>query len=143
MTFGLLRSCPHPRCWHAAGAEHRQLSELDYTAHQRLIKLTRGEIIVTCGRADEGSSLDRPLRVRSHHGVYEGVAARFILRQEADCARLSVTSGMAAIHSPLPADGVPIQVQAGQSYVIDHQRARLAPPQHGCRRLGRRSDRYP
>ena len=103
--------------------------DLDYTAHQRLIKLTRGEIIVTCGGADEGSSLDRPLRVHSRHGVYEGVAARFILRQEADCTRLSVTSGMVAIHSPLPADGMPIQVQAGQSYVIDHQRARLAPPQ--------------
>ncbi|EJM88831.1 Fe2+-dicitrate sensor, membrane component [Pseudomonas sp. GM67] len=103
--------------------------DLDYTAHQRRIKLTRGEIIVTCGGADEGSSLDRPLRVHSHHGVYEGVAARFILRQDADCTRLSVTSGMVAIHSPLPADGMPIQVQAGQNYVIDHQRARLAPPQ--------------
>lgn len=67
--------------------------------------------------------------MRSHHGVYEGVAARFILRQEADCARLSVTSGMVAIDSPQPADRVPIQVQAGQCYVIDHQRPHLAPPQ--------------
>jgi ferric-dicitrate binding protein FerR (iron transport regulator) len=96
---------------------------------QRLIKLTRGEIIVTCGGVDEGSSFDRPLRVQSRHGVYEGVAARFILREEANCTRLSVTGGRVAIHSPLPADGVPVQVHAGQSYLIDHQRARLAPPQ--------------
>ncbi|MHC8289685.1 FecR domain-containing protein [Pseudomonas sp. XS1P51] len=102
--------------------------DLDYTAQQRLIKLTRGEIIVTCGGIDEGSSFDRPLRVQSRHGVYEGVAARFILRQEADCTRLSVTSGMVTIHSPLPADGVPTQVKAGQSYLIDHRQARLAPP---------------
>lgn len=100
---------------------------LDYTPQQRLIKLIRGEIIVTCGGIDEGSAFDRPLRVQSRHGVYEGVAARFILRQDSDCTRLSVTAGMVAIHSPLSADGLPIQVQAGQSYLIDHHRAQLAP----------------
>lgn len=102
--------------------------DLDYTAHQRLIKLARGEIIVTCGGADEGSSFDRPLRVQSGQGVYEGVAARFILRQEAGCTRLSVTSGMVVIHSPISADGAPTQVHAGQSYLIDHQQARPASP---------------
>lgn len=102
--------------------------DLNYTAQQRLIKLTRGEIIVTCGGIDEGSSFDRPLRVQGRHGVFEGVGARFILREEEDCTRLSVTSGMVAIHSPAAADGVPTQVQAGQSYLIDHLRARLAAP---------------
>ncbi|VVO28408.1 Protein FecR [Pseudomonas fluorescens] len=102
--------------------------DLDYTAQQRLIKLTRGEIIVTCGGIDEGASFDRPLRVHSRHGVYEGVGARFILRQEADCTRLSVTSGIVAIHSPLAADGVPIRVDAGQSYLIDHHQAKPVPP---------------
>lgn len=102
--------------------------DLDYNAQQRLIKLTRGEIIVTCGGIDEGSSFDRPLRVQSRQGVYEGVGARFILRQDGDCTRLSVTGGMVLIHSPLAADGTPTQVQAGQSYLIDHRRARLAPP---------------
>ncbi|KPG90202.1 peptide ABC transporter substrate-binding protein [Pseudomonas sp. RIT-PI-q] len=102
--------------------------DLDYTAQQRLIKLTRGEIIVTCGGIDEGSSFDRPLRVQSRHGVYEGIGARFILRQDADCTRLSVTSGIVALHSPLAADGVPVRVEAGQSYLIDHNQARLAPP---------------
>lgn len=103
--------------------------DLDYTAHQRLIKLTRGEIVVTCGGTSEGVSFDRPLRVQSRHGVFEGVAARFIVRQDTDCTRLSVTSGTVAIHSPLAADGLPIQVQAGQSYLIDRSRAQLAPPQ--------------
>ncbi|MGH8330518.1 MAG: FecR domain-containing protein [Pseudomonas fluorescens] len=102
--------------------------DLDYNAQQRLIKLTRGEIIVTCGGIDEGSSFDRPLRVQSRQGVYEGVGARFILRQDGDYTRLSVTGGMVLIHSPLVADGTPTQVQAGQSYLIDHRRARLAPP---------------
>ncbi|MHC8329991.1 FecR domain-containing protein [Pseudomonas sp. LB1P83] len=102
--------------------------DLDYTAQQRLIKLTRGEIIVTCGGSDEASSFDRPLRVHSRHGVYEGVGARFILRQDDDCTRLSVTSGMVAIHSPRAADGEPIRVQAGQNYLIDHNQAKLAPP---------------
>ena len=102
--------------------------DLDYNAQQRLIKLTRGEIIVTCGGIDEGSPFDRPLRVQSRQGVYEGVGARFILRQDGDCTRLSVTGGMVLIHSPLAADGTPTQVQAGQSYLIDHHQARLAPP---------------
>jgi ferric-dicitrate binding protein FerR (iron transport regulator) len=102
--------------------------DLDYTGQQRLIKLTRGEIIVTCGGIDEGASFDRPLRVHSRHGVYEGMGARFILRQEADCTRLSVTSGIVAIHSPLAADGVPIRVDAGQSYLIDQHQAKPVPP---------------
>ena len=101
--------------------------DLDYNAQQRLIKLTRGEVIVTCGGIDEGSPFDRPLRVQSRQGVYEGVGARFILRQD-DCTRLSVTGGIVLIHSPLAADGTPTQVQAGQSYLIDHHQAKLAPP---------------
>ncbi|PCR92915.1 peptide ABC transporter substrate-binding protein [Pseudomonas fluorescens] len=102
--------------------------DLDYTAQQRLIKLTRGEIIVTCGGADEGSGIDRPLRVQNRHGSYEPFDARFILRQEGDCTRLSVTSGRVAIHSPRTSDGASTEVLAGQSYLIDHHQARPAPP---------------
>ncbi|MFJ4196316.1 FecR domain-containing protein [Pseudomonas sp. NPDC089534] len=97
--------------------------DLDYTAQQRLIKLTRGEIIVTCGGADEGAPFDRPLRVQSRHGTYEPLKARFILRQEGDCTRLSVTSGRVAIHSPQRTE-----VLAGQSYLIDRHQVRPAPP---------------
>jgi ferric-dicitrate binding protein FerR (iron transport regulator) len=98
--------------------------DLDYTAQQRLIKLTRGEIIVTCGGADEGASFERPLRVQSRHGVYEPQNARFILRQDSDCTRLSVTSGQVAIHS----GSTSVQALAGQSYPIDHHQVRPASP---------------
>lgn len=97
--------------------------DLDYTAQQRLIKLTRGEIIVSCGGADEGSAFERSLRVQSRHGTYEPQGARFILRQDSNCTRLSVTSGSVAIHSA----GSTIEAQAGQSYLIDHYQVREAP----------------
>nr|WP_315445160.1 FecR family protein [uncultured Pseudomonas sp.] len=97
--------------------------DLDYTEQQRLIRLTRGEIIVTCGGADEGASVERPLRIQSRHGVYEPQGARFILRQDNDCTRLSVTSGRVAIH----AAGSSIEALAGQSYLIDHHQVRPAP----------------
>lgn len=102
--------------------------DLHYTPRQRLIKLTRGEIIITCGGADEGAPFDRPLRVQSRHGVYEGVGARFILRHDAGCTRLSVTNGHVVIHSPSAVNGRPIHVPAGSSYQIDHRQATLVPP---------------
>ncbi|MDD1011611.1 FecR family protein [Pseudomonas shahriarae] len=98
--------------------------DLDYTAQQRLITLTRGEILVTCGGADEGSAFERPLRVQSRHGVYEPQGARFVLRQDSDCTRLSVTSGRVAIN----AGGTSIEALAGQSYLINHNHVRAAPP---------------
>jgi transmembrane sensor len=98
--------------------------DLDYTAQQRLIKLTRGEIIVTCGGADQGATFERPLRVQSRHGVYEPHDARFILRQDSHCTRLSVTSGRVAIHSATTS----LEALAGQSYLIDHHHVRPAPP---------------
>ncbi|WLH35835.1 FecR family protein [Pseudomonas sp. FP2196] len=98
--------------------------DLAYTAQQRLIKLTRGEIIVTCGGADEETSSDRPLQIHSRHAVYEPQNARFILRQDSDCMRLSVTSGRVAIRS----GDTSIEAIAGQSYLIDHYQVRRAPP---------------
>ncbi|WP_434674494.1 FecR domain-containing protein [Pseudomonas sp. R1-15] len=98
-------------------------ADLDYTASQRLITLTRGEIMLTCGR-DPG----RPLLVKSRHGLFEGLEGRFVVRQDNDCTRLSVTSGHVAIRSHVGSDGVPIQVEAGQSYLINASTAALAPP---------------
>ncbi|KAE9640072.1 FecR family protein [Pseudomonas sp. PB103] len=97
--------------------------DFDYTAEQRLIKLTRGEIVVTCGGADEGATFERPLRVQSRHGIYAPQDARFVLRQQSDCTQLSVTSGRVAIHS----GGTSIEALAGQSYLIDHHKVRPAP----------------
>ncbi|WHS60564.1 FecR family protein [Pseudomonas sp. G2-4] len=96
--------------------------DLDYTARQRLISLARGEIMVTCGR-DPG----RPLLVQSRHGLFEGLDGRFVVRQDSDCTRLSVTRGSVAIRSHRNDNGAPIQVTAGQSYVITPSTATLAP----------------
>ena len=98
--------------------------DLDYTAQQRLIKLNRGEIIVTCGGNDEGAAFNRALRVQSRHGFYEPTHARFILRQDSDCTRLSVTHGRVTIHSA----GTSVEALAGQTYLIDHHQVRPAPP---------------
>nr|WP_095172012.1 FecR family protein [Pseudomonas sp. Irchel 3H3] len=102
-------------------------ANLDFTAGQRLIKLARGEIMVTCG-----SSLTptpgQPLRVQSEHGLFEASTARFVVRQERDCTRLSVTSGSVAVLAPQATDGAPMRVQAGQSYLITPALAAPAPP---------------
>lgn len=98
-------------------------ADLDYTASQRLITLARGEIMVTCGR-DPG----RPLLVKSREGLFEGLEGRFVVRQDSDCTRLSVTSGRVAIRSHQGSDGAPIQVEAGQSYLVSATTATLAPP---------------
>lgn len=98
--------------------------DLDYTAQQRLIKLTRGEIIVTCGGNDEGATFNRPLRVQSRHGIYEPIKAHFILRQDSDCTRLTVSSGSVAIRS----GATSVEALAGQTYLIDHHQVRPALP---------------
>lgn len=98
-------------------------ADLDYTASQRLITLARGEIMVTCGR-DPG----RPLLVKSREGLFEGLEGRFVVRQDSGCTRLSVTSGRVAIRSHPGIDGAPIQVEAGQSYLVSSSTATLAPP---------------
>lgn len=97
--------------------------DLHYTAQQRLIKLNRGEIIVSCGGSDEGAPFDRPLRVQNRHGMYAPIGARFILRQDDDCSRLTVTSGRVAIVS----GGHSVEAVAGQSYRIDHLQIRPVP----------------
>lgn len=98
-------------------------ADLDFTASQRLITLARGEIMVTCGQDGQ-----RPLRVQSRHGLFEGLDGRFVVRQDSDCTRLSVTSGRVTILTPRDASGMPVQVNAGQSYVVRASKASVAPP---------------
>lgn len=102
-------------------------ADMDFNVRQRLIKLTRGEIMVTCG-ADPQASPSRPLLVQSRHGLFEGFDARFVVRMEGDCTRLSVTAGSVAIHMPHAADGAAARVNAGQSYRIGPTRALPLPP---------------
>jgi ferric-dicitrate binding protein FerR (iron transport regulator) len=98
-------------------------ADLDYTTEHRLISLTRGEIMLTCGRDPA-----RPLLVRSRHGLFEGLDGRFVVRQDNACTRLSVTRGTVAILSHRGADGAPLQVSAGQSYLLSSSTATMAPP---------------
>lgn len=97
--------------------------DLDFNPQQRVIKLTRGEILVTCGVAESA-----PLLVQTRHGWLEGIDGRFAVRQESDCTRLSVVSGTAAIHSPNQAGGQLIKVHAGESYFVRQTEAVPAPP---------------
>jgi ferric-dicitrate binding protein FerR (iron transport regulator) len=97
--------------------------DLDFNPHQRLITLVRGEILVTCG---PGSGA--PLLVQTRHGLFEGIDGRFVVRQESDCTRLSVTAGNVAIHSPHAADGLSTQVHAGENYLVSQTQSTLAPP---------------
>lgn len=103
-------------------------ADLDFSAQQRLINLRRGEIMLACG-SDPQTVTARPLLVQSRHGLFEGFDARFVLRQDGDCTRLSVTAGSVAIHSPHGADGVAARVQAGESYRVSSTEAQPVPPQ--------------
>jgi len=95
----------------------------DFHQQQRLIKLSKGEISVTCG-ADAQSITPRPLMVSCKHGVFEGISGRFVVRQDDERTRVSVTEGRVLIHSPAAAS---ITVQAGQSYSVTQQRAQILP----------------
>lgn len=97
--------------------------DLDFNPQQRLIKLVRGEILVTCG-----TSTSAPLLVQTRHGLLEGIDGRFSVRQDAECTLLSVVSGNVAIHSPHQADGLSTQVHAGESYFVRQTKVAPAPP---------------
>lgn len=95
----------------------------NFSARQRLITLNKGEILINCG-SDAGSIPPRPLLVGCKHGMVEGLAGRFVMRQEEKHTRLSVTEGRVLIHSPV---SIPLTVHAGQSYSINGQHADLLP----------------
>ena len=101
-------------------------ADLNFNAEQRLIKLRRGEIMVACGVDQQGTQ--RPLLVESRHALLEGFDARFVVRVDDRCTRLSVTQGSVAIHSPHTAGGRSARVGPGQSYRIDHRLAEPAAP---------------
>jgi transmembrane sensor len=96
----------------------------DFSATQRLIRLSKGEILVTCG-ADAQSASRRPLLVSCAHGVFEGLSGRFVVRQASGHTRLSVIDGKVLMRSP---GATAVIVDAGQSYRVDGLHAdRVAP----------------
>lgn len=98
---------------------------------QRLI-LRQGEI-----RLERRASDAPPLQVQSAGRLLEVRDARFVLRQEAAFARLSVLRGQVALAPPAPrwpwetatAGASPLRVEAGEHYRIEAREAwRLARP---------------
>ncbi|NBA97847.1 FecR domain-containing protein [Pseudomonas sp. R5(2019)] len=85
-------------------------ANLAFTTQQRLIELKHGEIMLTCG-TDTHAGVTRPLLVRSQHGLFEGIEGRFVVRQDPDCTRISVSQGRVALHLPTG----PRLIEAGQA----------------------------
>lgn len=91
-------------------------ADLAFDTKQRLIRLKRGEMMLTCA-----NDIGRPLLVQTRHGLLEGFGGRFVVRQDADCTRVSVSQGRVALHAP----GTLQWLTAGQSLRFDAQGASL------------------
>ncbi|MHA6197194.1 FecR domain-containing protein [Pseudomonas wadenswilerensis] len=83
--------------------------DVDFDAHQRLITLRRGEILVDTGHDPQ----HRPLRVVSEQGVMEALGTRFLVRQRDGRTQLSVFEG-AVLVTPTNQ-----RVDAGQQLLFD------------------------
>ncbi|MGH8440064.1 MAG: FecR domain-containing protein, partial [Pseudomonas sp.] len=95
-------------------------ADLAFGARQRLIRLKRGEMMLTCAN-DTARAAGRPLLVQTRHALLEGFDGRFVVRQDADCTRVSVSQGSVAIHAP----GALQWLTAGQSLRVDAQGVNL------------------
>ncbi|MCY1348807.1 fec operon regulator FecR [compost metagenome] len=93
---------------------------LRFDERQRLLVLERGEILV-----NSAGDPRRPLRVLGRDGLFEALGTRFVVRQDADSTRLSVSQGAVAI-APLGLGHSVAVAEAGQSYAVDPHGARLA-----------------
>ncbi|MGH8464275.1 MAG: FecR domain-containing protein [Pseudomonas sp.] len=91
-------------------------ADLAFDTKQRLIRLKHGEMMLTCA-SDTTNAPGRPLLVQTRHTLLEGFDGRFVVRQDHDCTRVSVSQGRVAIHAP----GVLQWVGAGQSLRVDAQ----------------------
>ena len=95
-------------------------ADLTFDDRQRLIRLKHGELMLTCS-ATQGQ--DRPLLVQTHDTLLEGFEGRFVVRQDSDCTRVSVSQGKVAIHRP--GNGALQWMSSGQNWRLDGQGARL------------------
>lgn len=66
--------------------------DVDYDAHQRLIALIDGEILVSTARDS------RPLWVRTSHGLMRAIGTRFSVRSDNDADVLAVFEGAVELH---------------------------------------------
>ncbi|MFG0851783.1 FecR domain-containing protein [Pseudomonas sp. FYR_2] len=89
--------------------------DVDFDAHQRLISLRRGEVLVDSG-PDAHSTVYRPLRVATGQGPMEALGTRFMVRQREGTTQLAVFQGAVRV---TPARG-PVQIlEAGQQLTFD------------------------
>ncbi|CAM4099863.1 FecR family protein [Pseudomonas wadenswilerensis] len=93
--------------------------DLAFEADQRLIRLKHGELLLTC--AKDTSAPGRPLLVSTRDALLQGFNGHFVVRQDDNCTRVSVSQGTVVIHSPGPTQWI----HAGQSYRLDTRGATL------------------
>lgn len=75
----------------------RTAVDLAFTEQQRMVRLQHGELMLTCSQTPYKG---QPLLVQTRDALLEGVEGRFVVRQDADCTRVSVSQGRVAIHHP-------------------------------------------
>lgn len=88
----------------------RSAVDLASTERQHLLRLKRGELMITCNP-------QRQLLVQTRDGLLEVFGGRFVARQDSDCTRVSVSHGRVAIHQPGQA---PTEwIESGQHWRLD------------------------
>lgn len=93
-------------------------ADLAFDSRQRRVRLKHGELMLTCAEHPLGPA-GRPLRVQSQDALVEGFDGRFVVRQERDCTRVTVSHGKVAIHQPGSAG---LQwVGAGEAFRVNAQ----------------------
>lgn len=96
--------------------------DIVFDAHQRLIRLRSGEVLVTTGR----DPLNRPLRVQTEQGNVYPVGTRFSVRLEDDDSLVCVYGG-AVDMCPIGGAGV-TRVSAGNQAHFDSQHVMAVQP---------------
>lgn len=87
-----------------------------YTPHERLLRLTRGEILIqTSGQADQAGL--RPFRVATREGRIDALGTRFDVRQFDAITRVAVFEGAVAIQPA--AGGTRRLLHAGEAASFD------------------------
>ncbi|MGJ7491726.1 FecR domain-containing protein [Variovorax sp. ZT4R33] len=87
---------------------------IEMAGDRRALVLRRGEILVTTG-ADAVSPTRRPFWVHTRFGTLQALGTRFVVRLDADRARISVQEGAVALHPAHAVDAAPAAVvRAGE-----------------------------
>ncbi|RCL20482.1 peptide ABC transporter substrate-binding protein [Pseudomonas sp. AFG_SD02_1510_Pfu_092] len=88
--------------------------DLVFNEQQRMVRLKRGELMMTC-------NAQLPLLVRTRDALLESFAGHFAARQDSDCTQVSVSRGRVAIHRP--GNGQLQWIESGQTWRLDRQGA--------------------